>query len=830
MRSMKKLLLVSLLLNLNESYSQDYFNPLFLGEDVASIEDLSYISSGNNIAPGKYLLYVYVGESYISNTNIEFIENKEEKKVNACFTSNIIDSIPFINDIKNKINSEIKDSNECIDISKYINDFSYDVDLSKLTLKLSIPQIYLKSIRSTLANESDWDDGISALMMNYRFNGSFSKNKDMDDYSSSFINLTNRLNIGPWRLFSNSYYNQSKMGSTTNHDFKSNNTYISRNFNSIKSTLIAGQNVLGSILFDSNPYIGITLATANEMLPDSERGYSPTIKGIAESRSKITIKQNGNILYQEYINPGPYNIDNLNSVGTSGDYEVELTSAEGTVTKYIVPYSSLPNLLRKGSYNYSVSLGQLDIDSAKKNKFIQGSLAIGLALDTTLYAGYQIANEYTATGLGVGKDIGRFGALSVDAIYAQAKIDNNTYNGQSYRILFAKSFSDTGTNIQLTGYRYSTSDYYTFSEANYRNSHNSDINDPSYYSYYSGRKKNSFQVNVAQSLGDLGQLYVWGNIDSYWGSDSKSKNIQIGWNKTFKELNNIMVSASYNKNTYSGNTDNIFYLSLSMPLSNGMDNNRMYLSNSTTYTDSKYNNLTSLYGNALDNRLNYNIYQTVNNNNVNEQSNLNLRYKANVAEFNAGTTYSSKSTEFDYGMAGAVLVHSGGVIFSREANDTAILIEAKGAAGAQIDKNGDNITISNNGYALIPYATAYHYNDIGLSPDSFGVGYDIDSKIIKVAPTRGAISKVVFDVRRGYNFLVSVTYQGKPIKFGTLVINNSDQTTSIANDDSTVYLTGVKSNSSYSIKINSDTTCDFSINYDDNAEMKNINKINAVCK
>lgn len=829
MRSMRKILFVILFLNLNESYSQDYFNPLFLGEDVASIEDLSYISSGNNIAPGKYLLYVYVGENYIQNTNIEFKENKSEKKVNACFTKNIIDEISFNDEIKNKFNLLVKDSTECIDIDKYIDDFSYDVNLSKLTLKLSIPQIYLKSIRTTLANESDWDDGISALMMNYKFNGSFSKNRNMDDYSSSFLNLTNRLNIGSWRLHSNLYYNQSKIGSTTNHDLKSSNTYASRNFNSIKSTLITGQHVLGSILFDSNPYIGITLATASEMLPDSEKGYSPTIKGIAESRSKITVKQNGSILYQEYINPGPYNIDNLNSVGSSGDYEVELTSAEGIVTTYIVPYSSLPNLLRKGSYNYSVSLGQLDIDSAKKNKFVQGSLAIGLGLETTLYTGYQIANRYTATGFGLGKDIGRYGALSVDATYAQAKIDDDTYNGQSYRVLFAKSFNDTGTNIQLTGYRYSTSDYFTFSEANYRNSHNSDINDPSYYSYYSGQKKSSFQVNLAQNLGDLGQLYIWGNVDSYWGSDKKSKNIQIGWNRTFKELNNIMVSASYNKNTYSGNTDNTFYLSLSMPLSNGMNDNKMYLTNSTTYNDSKYNNLTSLYGNALDNKLSYNLYQSVNNN-VSDQSNLNLRYKANVAEFNAGTTYSSKSTEFDYGMAGAVLVHSGGVVFSREANDTAILIEAKGAAGARLDRNGDNITISNNGYALIPYATAYHYNDVGLSPDSFGSGYDIDSKIMKVAPTRGAISKVIFDVRKGYNFLVSVTYQGKPIKFGTLVINNSDQTTSIANDDSTVYLTGVKSKSSYSVKIDKDTSCDFLIDYDDNAEMKNINKINVTCK
>ncbi|WP_272660977.1 fimbria/pilus outer membrane usher protein [Providencia sp. PROV150] len=827
MRIIRKFFLISLFLHSNDLHSQDYFNPLFLGSDVSSIDDLSYLSAGNNVTPGKYFLNLNVGDGFIRNVSIEF-KQSNDKKVIVCFTKEIVSLIPFNKDTQEKINLSKINDNECIDIDKYINNFSYNVDLSKLTLTLSIPQIYLNSIRSTLASENDWDDGISALMTNYNLNGSYSRNNRMSNYSSLFLNLNNRLNLGAWRISSNLYYNQNKMGSKSNHEWKSNNISILRNINSIKSTLIAGQTVLGSMIFDSNPYIGITLSTANEMLPDSEKGYSPTIKGIAESRSKITIKQNGNILYQEYINPGPYNIDNLNSVGTSGDYEVELTSGEGVVTKYIVPYSSLPNLLRKGSYNYSLTFGQLDITSAKKDKFAQGTIGIGLPLDSTLYTGYQIASGYLATGIGLSKDIGAFGALSIDTIQAQAKIHDKKYSGGSYRILYAKSFSDIGTNIQLTGYRYSTSDYYTFSEANYRNSYKGEIND---YLFYSSneRKKNSFQVNISQSLGDYGQLYAWGNVNSYWGSDLKSKNIQIGWNKTLSQYNNIILSASYNKNTYSHNTDNIFYLSLSIPLSNAMDKNRMYITNSTTVNDSKYNTMTSLYGTALNEKLNYNIYQTINNNNDNK-SNLNLRYKADVTELSAGTSFSNNSKELDYGVTGSVLVHSGGLLFAREANDTAILVEAKGAAGAKVDKTGENITINNSGYALIPYATAYHYNDIGLSPESLGAGYDIDGKIIKVAPTRGAISKVIFDVRKGYNFLVSLQYQEKPIKFGTVVVNDSGKNISIVNDDSTVYLTGVKPNSSYTVNIDKDKLCKFSIKYDENDKMKNINKVNVACQ
>nr|WP_154325390.1 fimbria/pilus outer membrane usher protein [Pantoea sp. 201603H] len=826
MRMMKGLLFFTFFLNVNYSYSQDYFNPLFLGSDVDSIEDLSYIAAGNNVTPGKYFLSINVGDSFLGSMDVIFKEDKK-KKVSACFTKKIIDIIPLKKDVSAKFNA-VSDENTCVNISDYIDDFNYDVNLSKLTLTLQIPQIYLKSIRSTLANEADWDDGIPALVTNYNVNGSYTKNKKMEDYSSTFFSVSNRLNLGSWRFNSSTYYNQSKAGNKSSHEWNSNNFFATKNINSISSTLTIGQSVLGTTLFDSNTFIGVSLATSNEMLPESERGYSPVIKGVAETRSKITIKQNDNILYQEYINPGPYNIDNLNSVGSSGDYEVELTSDQGLVTRYIVPYSSLPNLLRHRRYNYSVSAGQLDISYAEKSKFLQGTFGYGLPLDTTVYTGYQIADDYAAFGLGLGKDMGNIGALSLDSIQAKATIKGKNYVGNSYRVLYAKSFSDTGTNIQLTGYRYSTSNYYSLSEANYQDSVKYDAGDYFFYSR-SERKKNSFQINVSQSLGDYGQLYLWGNVNSYWGTDTKSQNTQIGWNKTFTQLNNVSLSANYTKTKYRSLSDNMFFLSFSMPLTNGIEKNRMYLSNSTSYNNSKYNNNTSLYGNALDNKLNYNIYQSVSNNNQ-DRSNLNANYKANAADISTGTSFTGNSKEFDYGVTGSMVIHQGGVVFAREANDTAILVEAKGAVGAQLDRVGENISIDRFGYALIPYATAYHYNDVALSPESFGTGYDVDGKILKVAPTRGAISKVVFDVRKGYNFLASVSYKGTPLKFGTIVTSDADSSTSIVNDDHTVYLTGVRAGTQYTVKVDNNNKCKFTISYDEKKDMERINNVSLTCQ
>lgn len=832
MQVVKGTCLLLVCMQVSFSYGKDYFNPLFLGEDVASLDNLAYIADGNTISPGSYYFDLYLGDTFIKNIHINFVEQVGTQKVVACLTKNIVELIPFNEVTKKELFSQQKLNDGCIAVDNYIPDFGYQIDLSKAALKLSIPQIYLQSVQSTLAEQSDWDDGINAFLMNYDFSGSNAYNKNSDNYSSNYLSLNNRLNIGAWRLHGNIYWNQNTYGAKTYNESQTSNVYLSRDVNALRSNLVFGQQSLGSNLFDTMPYIGLTLATANDMLPESQRGYSPPIKGIAESRSKLTIRQNNTIIYQTYVDPGPYDISDLNPVGSSGDYEVELTSVNGIVTRYTVPYSTLPNLLKSGNYNYAATIGQLDISDIKKIKFTQGSVSIGLPWYITAYAGVQYSTDYKALGVGIAKDIGNWGALSLDMINAKAEINNQTKIGQSYRVLYAKNFTETGTNIQLSGYRYSTSDYYSFTEASYKRGKEYFDSLTGQYVDTSllGRKKNTFQINISQNLGQFGQLSAWGNSTSYWGSKS-SRSLQIGWNKSYPELNNLMVSLNYNKYIYANSKNDIFYLSFSMPLSGRTSNYNMYLSNSSNYniSDHSYNNNTSIYGNGLDNRLDYNIYQSLNKDSTSNTTQVNASYKADEARLKLGMMYSPNTTQVDYGISGAVFVHSDGVVFTREANDTAILVKATGAEGAKVNRAGDNITVNKQGYALVPYATPYHYNDVELDPVTFADNYDVDNKVIKVAPTRGAISKVIFDVRKGYNFLAQVNYKGKSIPFGTIIKNLDDSNVAIANDDGSVYLTGVQDHAKFSVSWDKQAACTFVINYDDNFVPQLVNKINVNC-
>ncbi|EPO2503741.1 fimbria/pilus outer membrane usher protein, partial [Escherichia coli] len=101
-------------------------------------------------------------------------------------------------------------------------------------------------------------------------------------------------------------------------------------------------------------------------------------------------------------------------------------------------------------------------------KFIQGSLMHGLEGNWTPYGGMQIAEDYQAFNLGIGKDLGLFGAFSFDITQANTTLaDGTRHSGQSVKSVYSKSFYQTGTNIQVAGYRYSTQGFYNLSDSAY---------------------------------------------------------------------------------------------------------------------------------------------------------------------------------------------------------------------------------------------------------------------------------------------------------------------------------------------------------------------------
>lgn len=88
------------------------------------------------------------------------------------------------------------------------------------------------------------------------------------------------------------------------------------------------------------------------------RGFAPVIRGSAATNARVSIRQNGFIIYQTYVSPGAFSITDLFPMYSSGDLEVIVKEASGSEHTFTVPYSSLPVLQREGHLKYSVTAGR----------------------------------------------------------------------------------------------------------------------------------------------------------------------------------------------------------------------------------------------------------------------------------------------------------------------------------------------------------------------------------------------------------------------------------------------------------------------------------------
>ncbi|EOX3204561.1 fimbria/pilus outer membrane usher protein, partial [Shigella flexneri] len=119
-------------------------------------------------------------------------------------------------------------------------------------------------------------------------------------------------------------------------------TWIERDIIPLRSRLTLGDGYTQGDIFDGINFRGAQLASDDNMLPDSQRGFAPVIHGIAHGTAQVTIKQNGYGIYNSTVPPGPFTINDIYAAGNSGDLQVTIKEADGSTQIFTVPYSSVP--------------------------------------------------------------------------------------------------------------------------------------------------------------------------------------------------------------------------------------------------------------------------------------------------------------------------------------------------------------------------------------------------------------------------------------------------------------------------------------------------------
>ena len=795
-------------------YSANRFNPAFLSDSPEAVTDLSYFEAGNSIKPGDYPLDIIFNNEYLRNESIHFISNN--KNVIPCLNKTFLQSLGI--NIKLITDFDLKSEKECIDISDSIPDTSVNYDIEKQALKIQVPQAALNIQARGYIPPEKWDNGITAGLLNYSFSGA--NNWGNSHNNSYYLNLRSGINIGAWRLRDYSTWNSSN----GKHQWDHINTYLQRNIVSLRSQLKVGDSYTSSTLFDSINFRGVSLESDDTMLPDSQRGFAPVVRGIASGNAKVVIRQNGYVIYQTFVSPGAFEIRDLYPTSNSGDLYVSVEENDGSKHDYIVPYSAVPVLQREGQKKFVIQAGEVRQDNQnKKPRFIQGHLIYGLPYDSTLYGGALITSDYQSYALGVGRNMGTLGAFSTDITFAHSQLpDNSTSEGYSLRFLYAKSLNQFGTNFQLLGYRYSTSGFYTLDEtlntrmSGYLNENNQEV--PSRYFNLNNRKKGSLQVNLSQQLSDYGSVFMTTNWQNYWETNEKNVLFQAGYNGNVKGLSYNIIYG-YNRIMNSGERDQTLSLGISIPLqllmpSSYQPANSAYLTYNYSHNDNGYSaHNTGVAGTLFeDNTLNYSVQQGYSNQGGSYTGNAALGYQSRYGNLNVGYNYNKEVQQLNYSVAGGMLLHSEGLTLSQPLSSNAILVDARKTADVPID-NATGIYTDWRGFAVIPYATAYRQNKVALDTTALPDNVEIEQNIQQVIPTQGAVIKVNFEAKTGYRLLLTLQRQGRPLPFGAIASDKQNHLSGIIGDDGLLYLSGVPKSGVLDIRWGNNTSEHCQVNY-----------------
>ncbi|MFP9230235.1 fimbrial biogenesis usher protein [Pectobacterium cacticida] len=790
-----------------------YFNPRFLADDPNAVADLSSFEKGLELPPGTYRADIYLNNGYITTRDITFNAGEDGRGLTPCLTRAQLASMGVNTPVIAGMNMLAAEA--CVPLTEMITDATVRFDVGQQRLYLTVPQAFMGNTARGYIPPERWDRGINAALLNYNFTGNNVHNNIGGSSNYAYLNLQSGLNLGAWRLRDNTTWSYSSNGRASNNENKWQhiNTWLERDITPLRSRLTLGDSYTNGDVFDGINFRGAQLASDDNMLPDSQKGFAPVINGIARGTAQVSVKQNGYEIYHNTVPPGPFTINDLYAAGNGGDLQVTIREADGSSQVFTVPYSSVPVLQREGHTRYAVTAGEYRSGSHQQQNpgFFQSTLLHGLPAGWTLYGGTQLANRYRAFNFGIGKNMGELGALSLDVTQANAKLpDDSEHQGQSIRFLYNKSLNETGTNIQLVGYRYSTRGYFSFADTAYNrmSGYHVETQDgiievkPKFTDYYNlaYNKRGKVQLSVTQQLGRTATFYLSGSHQTYWDTSKSDQQLQAGLNTAIDDIN-WTLSYSLTKNAWQQGRDQMLAINVNIPFSHWMrsDSKSAWRHASASYSMSndlngRMSNLAGLYGTLLeDNNLSYSVQSGYAGGGTGSSGGTGytaLNYRGGYGNANVGYSRSDGIKQLYYGLSGGVLAHADGITLSQPLNDTVVLIKAPGAENVKVE-NQTGVRTDWRGYAVLPFATEYRENRVALDTNSLADNVDLDDTVATVVPTHGAIVRAEFKARVGLKLLMTLTHNGKPVPFGATASSADGQTGSIVADNGQVYLSGM---------------------------------------
>ncbi|WP_369992200.1 fimbria/pilus outer membrane usher protein [Pseudomonas xanthosomatis] len=722
--------------------------------------DLRYFEQANGVVPGTYSVDLYLNQRLERRQDIRFAVDDEGDAANA----QPVLSLGLLRELgvdverlmhEGIVDADSQDSDPVVLLR--IEGASVEMDAASLALHLSVPQAYIKRRSRGYVDPSLWDDGVTALFSNYQLN--YNRNTGgglSSDYG--YLGLRSGLNFGQWRLRNDASLSQS---TGSERHFSSNRTYLEHDVTALKGRLAIGQLYSNGDIFESSRFRGLQLGSDIGMLPDNESGYAPVVRGIAETHATVEVRQNGYVIYSTTVSPGAFEIHDIYPGGSNGDLEVTIIEADGRKRSFSQAYSYLPVMVRRGTFQYSLSLGQYDNQDQPAPKLLQATAVYGASDNLTTYGGLLGADGYNAVILGLGLNTPA-GGMSLDVTNSRSRPEHGTgATGQSARFLYSKTLNSTNTTFTMVGYRYSTAGYRTLSE------HIQEMANAGHPRFVSGRPKNRLDLSINQTVGNHGSVFLSAGETNYWDRNGNTRRIQLGYSGNIGEVS-FNVSASHTQSAgRSRDSDNQLAFSLSIPFGASARSQRLY--SSYTHAGKGDDSLQSGVSGYLDDAGTLSYSAQAGQAGRERSGSVGMGWDSPSAKLAGNYAKSGASRHLDMTATGAIVAHAGGVTFGQPVGETFALVEVPGVKGVGLE--GASGRTDRAGYTLEGYVQPYRFNDLNLDTQTLGTDVDVSETSARVVPRRGAVVKASFQAAAGRRVQFSLAQaSGAKVPFGAQLL------------------------------------------------------------
>jgi outer membrane usher protein len=710
------------------------FDPAFLNGDGLSAADLQRFSRGNPVLPGIYDVDLWMNGEWQARRPIRFEARSGDADATPCIAYDDLVSFGLAPD---RTHSPVDDP--CLEIGQRIGAATARMDVSEQRLDIEVPQAAMARRLPGVVPPGQWDAGVTAGLLAWRMSVRDSSLAGRR-HTSGFFGADAGVNLGPWRL--------RHAGAWSSGRYRRRHGFVERHVASWGSRLRAGDISLAGDPFTPLRLRGLSIASDARMTADASSGYTPPVKGVAATHATVRVTQNGILLRELTIPPGPFSIDDLHGAGGGGDLEVNIEESDGRRWSFRVPFFPVPELMREGHTGYAASAGRALVGARYAQGMVQGTWRHGFPRRITAYAGARMGSRQASGLVGAATDT-LVGAFATDLTYSSSRHGGNA---RLWRVRHGK--------------RWNHRTLLSFGASRGREAPPPGSRRARTRAAVVRRVDTSMQRDLGH---DRGALSLSASYGSYGRQDGSGSDQAVSWTRGWRRATmDLSLRRSARRGATSRRNDMSGQFGVSLPLGVAATSTNLHTAITggavggarMGVTGSSGEGGATLYGATLGyehrgaRRLDVSLVRLL-----------------PMGEVAAALDRTDSRQAVSLSAAGGLVIHAGGISFSQRLGEAVALVRARGATGARIG-GGHGVRVDRRGHAIVPYLTPFRWNSVDLDPTGLPMDVAVVSTHRRVAPTPGAVVLVPFDTDVTRTWLVTASLvDGTPLPFGAEVID-----------------------------------------------------------